>query len=180
MCCRCCTTLKVAAKWGASIQTGVGVLMLVLFFVIDENLGDFYIPYLVYIGLMIPLGLIILLSVHKEVDRLIRWSTWLFLLNQLFGFVVRLLVPAQNTSWTVLTRIAVLFCCIIATIIYSMIVLWYARKLRKAKKAARKKAEEEAAAAAELEEEAAGLETGTGPRSSIEDPTPPRVIRSDA
>lgn len=30
-----------------------------------QDLGDFEIPYLVYIGLLVPLGVIILLSVYK-------------------------------------------------------------------------------------------------------------------
>ncbi|OXA56322.1 hypothetical protein Fcan01_09285, partial [Folsomia candida] len=127
----------------------VGLLLLIVYFVIDEDLGDFEIPYLVYIGLLVPLGVIILLSVYKEIDWLIRGVTWLFILTQIFGFGVRILVPAQTTSWTILQRIAALFTGILSSAIYSAILILFARKLRKAKKAAALAAADAAAAAEE-------------------------------
>lgn len=85
----------------------------------------------------------------QEIDWLIRGVTWLFILTQIFGFGVRILVPAQTTSWTILQRIAALFTGILSSAIYSAILILFARKLRKAKKAAALAAADAAAAAEE-------------------------------
>lgn len=107
-------------------------------------------------------------------DWLLRGVTWIFILTQIFGFGIRLLVPAQKTSWTIVQRIAALFSGILATAIYSAILILFSRKLRKAKKAAAASAAAAAAEAAldaELDEEdGEGDSVPPGPsRSSIED-----------
>jgi len=48
---------------------------------------------------------------------------------QIFGFAIRLLIPTEVHSLTILQRISALFLGILTTAIYSSILILYARKL---------------------------------------------------
>lgn len=88
---------------------------------------------------------------------------------------MRLLVPAQKTSWTILQRIAALFTGILATAIYSAILILFAKKLRKAKKAAAAAAAEAAELRDEEEDEDVGDNVAGPSRTVIEDAPPPEI-----
>ncbi|CAL8100101.1 unnamed protein product [Orchesella dallaii] len=130
MCCRCCTSLKVAGVWGSSIQMALGTILLLQFFILPEWLGEYYYFYLAYVSTLAPLGALIFLAILKEIGWLLKITSTLFILLQLYGLSIRLMLPMETTeTFHMLRRILTLFFAIVLTAIYSFILILHSRKL---------------------------------------------------
>lgn len=68
-------------------------------------------------------------NILQEIGWLLKGGTYIFILLQIFGFAIRLLLPAEVHSLTILQRISALFLGILTTAIYSSILILFARKL---------------------------------------------------